>query len=241
MGWIEIIHLLRTPLTAGSRYQHAQRTVTAHRELQPFNWPKAAWGGDLRERLAEATPEQLNQLYAQWGGTTTADRVDWRDMVEQGLQEGWYEIQFGDVDWVEQDKYGRLSLNLQGKGNIERETTLTADFIIDATGLESNVRANALLNDLINQYDLPLNSQGRLSINHAFELEEMRHGNGRIYASGVITLGSHYAPVDSFLGLQFACLQSVDALAALGAPNLRRLNFFGSLNQWLRWAQGVQP
>ncbi|MEM7333805.1 MAG: hypothetical protein AAF490_17085, partial [Chloroflexota bacterium] len=180
-------------------------------------------------------------LYSDWGGTTTADRVDWREMVEEGLQEGWYEIQFGDVDWVEQDGNGRLSLNLQGKGNIIRETTLNADFIIDATGLDSNVRSNALLDDLIETYDLPLNSQGRFEINPCFELEMMRNGNGRVYASGVITLGSHYAPVDSFLGLQYAALQSVDDLTHINAPNVRHINGVRSLSQWTRWAVGARP
>ena len=241
---IGVLHLMRSPNGEGNSYNGTQREVKNHWEFQPFNWPKAAWGGDLRELLAEASPEESQSLYSQWGGTTTADRLDWRDMVEEGLQAGWYEIQFGDVDWVEQDGNGRLALNLQGKGNIERETTLNADYIIDATGLDSSVRSNALLADLIDTYDLPLNNQGRFEVNPCFELEMMRQPTqhaGRIYASGVITLGSHYAPVDSFLGLQYAALQSVDDLTQISAPSVRHINGARSVTQWTRWAVGATP
>ena len=238
---IGVLHLMRSPNSAGNSYGTAQRRVKNHWQFQPFNWPKAAWGGDLREVLAEASPEQLKMLYSQWGGTTTADREDWQEMVQTGLQEGWYEIQFGEVAWVAQADNGRLALNLQGKGNIERETTLQADFIIDATGLDSSVKSNALLNDLISQYQLPLNGQGRLSVNPCFELAALRQENGRVYASGVITLGSHYAPVDSFLGLQYAALQSVDDLTQINAPKLRHINGVRSLSQWTRWAFGATP
>jgi hypothetical protein len=47
---------------------------------------------------------------------------------------------------------------------------LEADFIIDATGLDANVKANPLLNDLVTHYNLPLNYLGRLSVSNDFEL-----------------------------------------------------------------------
>lgn len=238
---IGVLHLMRSPNYAGNVYGMAQRTVNNHWEFQPFNWPKAAWGGDLREKLANAAGDVQQQLYSQWGGTTTADRLDWREMVEEGRQAGWYEIQFGMVDWVEESHNGRLSLNLQGGGAIQRETVLEADFIIDATGLDSNVRSNGLLADLIDQYGLPLNNQGRLKVNACFELEEMRQENGRLYANGVMTLGGHYAPVDSFLGLQYAALQAVDDLKRNNAPMIRSINGVRSLAQWTRWAVGATP
>ena len=69
----------------------------------------------------------------------------------------------------------------------------------------------------------------------------MRNGDGRVFASGVITLGGPYAAVDSFLGLQYAALRSVDSLTALRAAGLRRLDGFRSLAQWTRWAIGAKP
>lgn len=238
---IRVIHLMRSPNEAGNRHGAAQRLVAHHWEHQPFNWPKAAWGGDLRQRLADAPIQQQQSLYAQWGGTTTADRTDWRQMIDHGLQEGWYQIQFGAVDQVVAGGNGRLCLTVHHPDTAIRQSTIEAHFIVDATGLESDVRANGLLDDLIETYRLPLNPQGRLCTNAYFEMNGMRHGNGRIYASGIITLGNHYAPVDSFLGLQYAALQSVDDLAQHNAPGLRRINGVRSLSQWTRWAIGATP
>lgn len=53
-----IHHLLRSALPAGNSYDGARREVANHWEYQPFNWPKAAWGGDLRNRLASASAEE---------------------------------------------------------------------------------------------------------------------------------------------------------------------------------------
>lgn len=243
---IGILHLMRTPLAEGKQYKSAQREVNNHWEFQPFNWPKAAWGGDLRVLLEKASDEERDRLLDNWGGTTTADREDWRDMIEEGLREGWYEIEFGAVQEVCQGATnglptGRLVTQLKSKNAISRQIQLEADYIIDATGLEASIDQNGLLKDLLDHYQLSRNPKGRLNINNDFELEEMRNGDGRVFASGVITLGGPYAAVDSFLGLQYAALRSVDSLTALRAAGLQRLDGFRSLAQWTRWAIGAKP
>ena len=238
---IGILHLMRTPLPEGHRYQGAQREVNNHWELQPFNWPKAAWGGPLRELLAEAETKTREALLDRWGGTTTADRPDWREMIERGLREGWYEIQFGKVQSVMLDISGEIVTYLSTHGAAQRTTVLRTDYVIDATGLDSTIDNSPLLHDLVTHYDLPRNPKGRLAVTVAFELEGMQQANGRVYASGVSTLGGPYAPVDSFLGLQYAALRSVDNLTAQKALGLRRVNGLRSLSQWLRWALGIQP
>jgi hypothetical protein len=116
-----------------------------------------------------------------------------------------------------------------------------ADYIIDATGLDSDIESSPLLKDLAGHYDLPRNSQRRLPVNPNFELATLRNDTGRVYAAGISTLGGPYAPVDSFLGLQYAALRSVDDLTRQKAPKVRRLNGVRSLVQWLRWAIGVKP
>ena len=62
-----------------------------------------------------------------------------------------------------------------------------------------------------------------------------------MYASGVATLGGPYAPVDSFLGLQYAAQRSVDALVYHRAPRLQHLGALASYKQWRRWTRGVAP
>ncbi len=239
---IAVLHLLRRPLTEGSRFERAQRAVENHFEFQPFNWPKACWGGDLRVRLERANPRERDRLLTDWGGTTTADRQDWKDIINNGLQEGWYRREFGEVQSVEHDeKSGKIITNIRGRDAIQGHIRLEADYVIDATGLESNIDENPLLQDLVEHYKLERNPKGRLNVTNDFEIAGMENDGGHMYAAGVITLGGPYAAVDSFLGLQYAAMRSVDHLTKLNAPDLRWLDGLSSVNQWLRWARGVAP
>ncbi|OCQ97911.1 hypothetical protein BCD67_01910 [Oscillatoriales cyanobacterium USR001] len=258
---IKILHLMRSPKPQGNKFGNARRKVENHTEFQPFNWPKACWGGELRVLLeAETNPENHRQLLTDWGGTTTADRQDWRRIIQEGLSQGWYQITFGEVEKVDRDTQNRTVTYIQEKA-LKGKLQLTADFIIDATGLDAKVNTSPLYADLVSQYHLPLNHLGRLTVTKDFELLEMRclrlatptplnpnqQGGtgftkaGRIYAAGAITLGGPYAPVDSFLGLQYAALQSIKSLAAAAAPGIKKLNPFQSLLQWWKWIRNQSP
>jgi pSer/pThr/pTyr-binding forkhead associated (FHA) protein len=238
---IALLHLLRSPLLEGNKYGRSQRAVEHHWEFQPFNWPKACWGGELRAVLEQADDPTRDQLLNDWGGTTTADRSDWREMVNEGVREGWYQIRFGSVKNVEREEDGQLVTVIRGKEVFEEEARLVADFIVDCTGLEAKIETNPLLKDLLEHHDLARNPKGRLKVANDFEITGMRNGVGRMYASGAMTLGGPYAAVDSFLGLQYAAQISVDALTKHRAPGLRYLNGIRSVSQWLRWARGVAP
>ena len=236
---INVLHLMRSRKLEGNKFARAQRQVKNHYEFQPFNWPKACWGGELRVMLEKASPDRRQRLLADWGGTTTADRLDWQNITEEGLREGWYKIEFGKVKTVERDAQNRTITHIDEIGF--GQTTLDADFIVDATGLDAKVETNPLLNDFVEHYRLPLNKMGRLAIANDFELVEMRNQKGKMYAAGAITLGGPYAAVDSFLGLQYCALRTVDALANSHAPGLHRLNVFSSFGQWLKWAFNQSP
>lgn len=238
---IALLHLLRSPKPQGNRFGKAQRSVKNFYELQPFNWPKACWGGDLRVMLEAATPEQRQRLLIDWGGTTTADRKDWQYIARDGLAQGWYQVMFGEVEKVEPDGQGGTITHIQEK-DFKGKLQLQADFIIDATGLDAKVKTNPLLDDLASQYNLPINPLGRLAVSNDFELVEMRSNHqGRMYAAGAMTLGGPYAAVDSFLGLQFAALRSVDDLAKQRTSHLHRTNGLGSMIQWSKWALNQAP
>ncbi|MGK7909548.1 MAG: FHA domain-containing protein [Synechococcus sp.] len=235
---IRVLHLMRSPKTQGNRFKLAKRTVSNHFEFQPFNWPKACWGGDLREVLEKASDSQRDELIKVWGGTTTADRTDWRDIVNRSLKEGWYSIRFGTVTQVRPNPNGgTLTTVTEDIG--ERE--VQADFIVDATGLDAEVKYNPMLEDLVQHYQLPLNPRKRLGVNKQFEVQPMRQRQGRIYAIGAIAFGGPYAAVDSFLGLQFAAQWVLDDMVRADAPNLRRLDGWGSFNQWIKWATNQAP
>ncbi|MGB3560426.1 MAG: FHA domain-containing protein [Geitlerinemataceae cyanobacterium] len=241
---IKIVHLMRSKLPGGRQFGRSRRAVKHHWEFQPFNWPKACWGGDLREILERADPQTRLNLLKSWGGTTTADRRDWQQLTEFGLHQGWYEIQFGTVQKVERSGQ-KLQVIYTVPGQ-SRQTIQEADFIIDATGLDAEVKASPLLEDLVTRYQLPLLENGRLAVTNDFEMVEMRsivsgESPGRMYAAGTITLGGPYAAVDSFLGLQYAALRSIDSLTAAKSIGLRYLNGFSSLQQWWNWAIGRSP
>ncbi|WP_199292211.1 FHA domain-containing protein [Coleofasciculus sp. FACHB-712] len=241
---ISLLHLMRSPKPQGNKFGRSQRSVENHYEFQPFNWPKATWGGELRIMLEKAAPEQRKRLLADWGGTTTADRQDWRRMVEEGIRQGWYQITFGEVERVERNPHSsgieRTVTYIQEKG-LKGQIRLEADFIIDATGLDAKVKANPLLNDLVTHYKLPLHENGRIAVANNFELVEMRSPQGRMYAAGAMTLGGPYAAVDSFLGLQYAAFCAVDSLSAARAPGIHRLNFLSSFGQWIKWVANQAP
>ncbi len=236
-----VLHIHRSPVPVGHQYGHAHRQVKNHIEVQPFTWPKACSTGSLRLRLERANDQERDQMLNDLGGTTTADRKDWQRILQEGLQQGWYQIYFGQAKRIDRTSRGQLTTHLStGKPN-QPEISLTADFIIDCTGLEAALDENPLLKDMINCYQLRRNPKGRLRITNDFEIEGMDNGLGRVYASGSATLGGPYAAVDSFLGLQYAALCSMEALKALQAPWLQRLTPLRSFWQWTRWVRGVHP
>jgi pSer/pThr/pTyr-binding forkhead associated (FHA) protein len=237
---IMLVHLMRSPKSQGNKFGTAQRPVEHHYEFQPFNWPKACWGGDLRVVLESADADQRKQLIADWGGTTTADRGDWKMIVDAGIQQGWYQIRFGTVAKVEKSPTGKTVTSIRERG-IQSQVQIEADFIVDATGLDANVEASPLMADLVDRYNLPLNPMQRLAVEPDFEVAMLRNGKGRAYVSGAATLGGPYAAVDSFLGLQYSAQRIVDSLVSARAPNLTYLNGLGSLAQWLKWVNNRSP
>ena len=247
---VEVVHLMRSPKqpNQGNRFGKAQRAVKNHWEFQPFNWPKACWGGDLRDMLEKADPIERKRLMKAWGGTTTADRKDWQALITQGLAQKWYQVAFGTVQSVTQQN-NQLQVSYSAGQSSAPPVTQSANFIIDATGLSAAVTENPLLKDLIERYQLPLIDQKSLQVSNEFELTTLASPNqqnaslphGRLYAAGVTTLGGPYAAVDSFLGLQYAALRAVTHLAKFKPEGLKSLSPIRSIAQWLRWVMNQTP
>jgi hypothetical protein len=237
---IEVIHVLRSPVTADTVYGQARRPARDHWQRQPFNWPKAAFGGDLRAILEAAGPEERQSLFATWGGVTTSNRRDWLDIVARGGQEGWYQLCFGKITRMRPNGRKRLITQVRDHGSDEQRR-FVADFLIDCTGLNSELALHPILADLYQLYELPQNLTGQLKVTPDFELPGLRNGQGQVYMAGSTAFGNAFAPVDSFMGLQYAAQRSVDGLRRAGAPGLGYLNGLTSLRQWWRWWQGAAP
>lgn len=238
---IRVTHLLRSPLTQGTTYGSARRQARYHTQWQPFNWPKAAFGGDLRVILAQASPQERPHLLATWGGVTTSNRSDWQEVLARGEREGWYQCCFGEVEKISGSGRGRVIVHLCPQKDSPSATHLVANFVIDCTGLNTALHLHPVLNDLCEQYQLPLNPSGQLAVTEDFELKRLRNGEGQAFMAGVMSFGNSFAPVDSFTGLQYAAQRSIDALLRENAPGLHRLNGLYSLRQWVRWLRGAAP
>jgi pSer/pThr/pTyr-binding forkhead associated (FHA) protein len=238
---IRVIQLLRSPKKDGNKYGLADRKVEHNYEFQPFNWPKSAWGGQYKATLENATTEQRQHLLADWGGVTTIDRPDWRKIITGGINKGWYQIVYGEVQHVLPRASRSGTITTVREAGVKGEINVESDFIIDATAVDAPIMASPLLQDLVKQYNLPVNSLGRLTVTADFELAEMANNVGKIYASGSITLGNYYAPVDSFLGLQYAAFQTIQDLLSRNAIELKPLVLARSLTQWWKWINNRSP
>lgn len=246
---IGILHLMRGPVEKGTKFDLARRAVGFDVEQQPFNWPKACWGGHYRRLLEESSPDKRSELLSVWGGTTTAERSDWSDLLDTGRREGWYRIYYGEVKKMRL-KNDKVVTEIVAKGQFSETLDLVADYVIDCTGLIADVTSSPFLKDLVGRYALPRNKasgagpENRLAgitVTNQFEIKALRNGEGRVYAAGVVTQNGPYAAVDSFLGLQYAALRSVDHLGAEKAPMVRRMNGLQSFGQWLKWCAGAKP
>ena len=250
---VEIVHQMRSRVadSAGSRWGPARRPVFNDVELQPFNWPKACWGGDLRQQIEAMTPQQRAETYKVLGGTSTADRKDWKDIAINGAREGWYIKAYGNVDSMKPTgPSNNRQVAITFKDVDGQMAAYTVDYIVDCTGLIADVTQSPFLADLISTFGLARNptsgsgAENRLAgiaVANSFEIPGLRNGNGRVYAAGTITQNGPYAAVDSFLGLAYAALRAVDDLNAASAPGVSSFGPARSFTQWLRWCAGSAP
>ena len=240
---IRVVHLHRSRLKEGHSWGRGRRAVADQFEFQPFNWPKAAWGGEHRAILEAASDEERAELLGVWGGTTTASRADWQGILSEGTRDGWYQAQFGAVREVVPGADGKVITRIASAAGEGSTLELPSDFIIDCVGLEAGPGRSPVIADLMETYDLRLNPLGRLAVSNDFEVMGMRHDEARMFAAGAVTLGGPYAAVDSFLGLQYAALRAAGAIRGSGLrpEGLRRLSGLYSFGQWLRWVRGVSP
>lgn len=232
-----IRHVLRTYITG----PHGP-SITMRRRggegwaHQGFNWPKAAWGGQLKMRLERSEGRDREQLWELMGGSTTPRRKGWQRDLRAARAEGVYDSFGGEVVRVDPAGDGVVAHIRDGSGAV-RPTAV--DFIIDATGLVGDLSEHRLLNDLVTVSGAGRNHLGRLDVTPGFEVRGCRSRDGMLFAAGAATEGAYYAPADSLLGMQYAALRVADQLAELGF--CERIGPGRSISQWWKRMRGVAP
>ncbi len=198
---------------------------------QAFDDPKSVWGGQLRDRARATEGAGRAEFYDSLGGTSTQYRKQWHNQLAAARQQGWYATIVGEVDALEPGADDLITARIQTGDSV---LMTEASFVIDCTGLESDITEQRILADLMQHTEASRNPLGRLDVEPSFEVRGTRSGKGRLYASGAATHGGYLPGVDTFLGLQIAAQEIADDLAAEGF--CRRLGGLGSLREWWRWA-----
>jgi hypothetical protein len=112
---------------------------------------------------------------------------------------------------------------------------MSANYLIDATGMDPDIENHPILADLLKHGGAARNPLGRLDVERTFEVRGTRSGNGRLYASGAATFGGYFPGVDTFLGLQMSAQEIADDLVRLKFT--KRLGPIRSSREWWRWVR----
>ena len=185
---------------------------------------RPGWWADKR-KIEHLDGEARKQVYADLGGTNTPKRKLWQKQMAAGRRGGYYHTYQGQVQEVLPGDGGTVITRISGtQGTLE----IPANFIVDATGLEADIREHRVLADL---FDHTGTAQSARSPRRRPVVRDHRDAQRprRMYA---------WAPrlwwpagVDTFLGLQYAALRVTDDLAAqVSAPVT---NVARSISQWL--------
>jgi hypothetical protein len=231
-----IVHLFRTYVTgAHGPSVFLRRKGGQGWSFQGFNYPKSAWGGQLKQKMRKLEGQDRADLYEIIGGTTTPHRRDWMRQLKEGRAEGFYKSYSGQVKEMLPGPDGSVITRIMtADGLLE----IPASYIIDATGLEGDIRDHRLLADLLDHSGAGRNPLNRLDVERSFEVRGTRNG-GRLYAVGTATLGGYFPGVDTFLGLQIAAQEICDDLAQAGF--CKRIGVMRSVAEWLRWVRKEPP
>lgn len=229
---VQIEHVLRTYIAGAHGTSVFNRRPGGHGWAhQGFNYPKSVWGGQLKSRVRKAEGEERAKLYKDMGGTNTPRRKHWQSQLARGRAEGWYRVRVGKVVDVVPGEHEMINTMLETDTGV---LPLPAHFVLDATGLEADLRENRVVADLLDHSGAGRNPIGRLDVDRDFEVRGTQSPPGTLFASGSITLGGYFPGVDTFLGLQIAAQEITDELARRKFCN--RIGVLRSTSQWWRWA-----
>jgi hypothetical protein len=228
-----IVHLFRTYF-AGSHGPHpwSRRRGRDGFAYQGFNYPKSAWGGQLKASMLKLERSDRVRAYEEIGGTTTAPRRHWQRGLREARRGGWYCTQAGTIADLRLDGSAMAARIRRPDGELD----IKIDYIIDCTGLDGDVSEHRVLGDLLRHGGARRNPLGRLDVGRNFELRGAGSGAGRMYVTGAASFGGYFPGVDTFLGLQISAQDVVRDIARRGYCGW--MGPVHSVAGWLNWAAG---
>lgn len=140
-----IVHLLRTVPTQATGPMRYRRQARDGWTYQPFTFAKAAGGGQLRQRTMKLEGAARAEFIKSMGGTTTARRRHWQRQLTEGRRDGFYRLVQGEITQLSPEWAG-LRVVAKGPGGTQ---VIEADFLIDCTGLDPDIRRHPLMADLL--------------------------------------------------------------------------------------------
>lgn len=195
-------------------------------------FPKAAYAGQIRDRIRGLDEPERIDLVEHLGGPSTPYRSHWAEQLRRGRSEGWYDAVVGEIAELKPLKGGVTATVRLGTGE---RLDIAVDHVIDATGLDTTAEHHQLVRDLVDEGLGELNELGCLRVDESFCVS--RSGSGGIVASGMTAQGAPLAPVDSFLGLQSSAFSIAGTLADAGIGH--PLTALRSLRSWWSWMEGA--
>lgn len=206
---------------------------------QAFTFTKACYGGQLQRRFRSlGSDDERAELLVAVGSTAVPKRRLWRKQIARGKKEGWYRVVVGSAGGLALGNDGLVTATITREG--QPPMTMEVDYVIDATGVEVNLRDHEVIADLIDCSGAQTNAVGQLSVDESFEIAGTGNGHGRVFASGVSTLGNPYViPMYSFWGLQYAALLTCRRLNEDGF--CQRIGPVRSVRGWWRRMRMVAP
>lgn len=230
---VRIVHLFRSYVQGRhGRNPWLKRPGGHGFAYQGFNYPKSAWGGQLKARMRRQEGDARVRTYEDIGGTTTPWRQQWQRRLVEAREAGWYQSRSGTIQdmWLAEDKVVARVASPEG------EQQLTVDYVIDCTGLDADITEHRVLADLLEHSGARRNPLGRLDVEPTFQLRGADSGPGQIYVTGAASFGGYFPGVDTFLGLQISAQEVADDMAERG--NCKKAGPLSSTIGWLRWATG---
>lgn len=208
------------------------RSDAAGFSYQHFDEPKAVWGGQLADRIRRAEDAPRAQQLAAYARPTAPARRRWRQRLADAKDSGWYTTVVGEVESLAPGADDQISARVRAGDSV---LTVDAAFVVDGSGLESDIGEQRVLADLLDSSGAGRNALGRLDVEPTCEVRGTRSGAGRMYASGAATAGGYLAGVDTFAGLQIAAARIATDLA--GQDFCPRLGPLRSIRGWSRWVR----